>query len=209
MPEDKQGLARLIASMGLRDPRIAEAFEAVDRAGFVPVGLLGDAYLDRPIPIPESQTTSQPSLIALMIDAAAPGPSDRVLEVGTGYGFQTALLARLAGEVVSVERHASLAATARGNLERNGATNVSVYVGDGWKGYQQRAPYDAIVVSAAASEVPEALIRQLAEGGRLVIPVSGPRGDDVHLYVKTKGVVEDRRTVSPARFVPLVKGDGS
>ncbi|MFP5325991.1 MAG: protein-L-isoaspartate O-methyltransferase family protein, partial [Acidimicrobiia bacterium] len=168
MPENRQDLARLIASMNLSDPRIAEAFLAVDRAGFVPPSLLEDDYLDRPVPIPESQTTSQPSLIALMIDAAAPGPEDRVLEVGTGYGFQTALLARLAAEVVSVERHASLAQTARANLERNGVTNASVYVGDGWKGYEDKAPYDAIVVSAAASEVPEALTRQLAEGGRLV-----------------------------------------
>lgn len=208
MPEDKEGLARLVASMRLEDPRIAEAFRAVDRAGYVPAAVVEDAYLDRPLPLPEAQTTSQPTLIALMIDAAAPGPLDTVLEIGTGFGFQTALLAYLSKEVVSVERHASLAADARRNLERNGVKNVSVYVGDGWQGFEPEAPYDAIVVSAAASELPTALVGQLAEGGRLVVPVTGIRGDDVGLYVKRGEDVVQERLVSPARFVPLVRDEG-
>ena len=176
------------------------------REEFVPEELRREAYDDRPIPIPEGQTTSQPTLIAHMIDAAAPEPTDKVLEIGSGYGFQTALLALLADRVISVERWPLLVEAARRNLERNGIEGASVYEGDGWKGWPEEAPYDVIVVSAAAEELPAALVEQLAEGGRLVIPVKRGGSDDVVLYRKEKGKLETVRLVTPARFVPLVRG---
>ena len=189
------------------DPRIAEAFRRVPREEFVPEGLRSEAYGDRPVPIPEGQTTSQPTLIAHMIDAVAPKPTDKVLEVGSGYGFQTALLALLAGQVISVDRWPALVQATKRNLERNGIEGVSVYEGDGWKGREEEAPFDVIVVSAAADEVPAALVEQLAEGGRLVIPVKHGRSDDVVLYRKKNGTLETVRLVTPARFVPLVRED--
>jgi protein-L-isoaspartate(D-aspartate) O-methyltransferase len=206
MPRSQQGLARLVERERVA-PRVSQAFRAVDRADFVPPEARSEAYADRPISIPEGQTTSQPSLIARMIDVAVVGPDDKVLEVGTGYGFQTALLALLAREVVTIDRHSSLAETALAHLERAGIANVTVLTGDGWRGAPGHAPFDAIVVSAAASEVPQALAQQLAEGGRLVIPVRAPLGDEVVLFVKRDGQVVRERLVTPARFVPLVPGD--
>ena len=207
MPTTQEGLARLIEREGIVDRRIVDAFRDVDRARFVPSHSAGDAYLDRPLGIPEDQTTSQPSLIARMLDAAAPRADDRALEVGTGYGFQTALLARLVREVVSIERWPALADAARAHLEAAGADNVDVVVGDGWRGVPERAPFDVIVVSAAADELPDALGEQLADGGRLVIPVRARLSDRVYLYVKEHGRLRRARLVSPARFVPLVRGD--
>jgi protein-L-isoaspartate(D-aspartate) O-methyltransferase len=205
MPQSQEGLARAVERTGLMDPRIVEAFRRVPREEFVPEHLRREAYGDRPVPIPEGQTTSQPSLIAHMIDAAAPKRTDKVLEVGSGYGFQTALLALLAGRVISVDRWPALVEATKRNLERNGIEGVSVYEGDGWKGWPEEAPYDVIVVSAAAEEVPSALVDQLAEGGRLVIPVKRVRSDDVLLYLKKNGRLETVRLVTPARFVPLVR----
>lgn len=205
MPQSFDGLAQVIEALGLRDPRIASAFRRIDRANFVPEELIAEAYADRPVPIPRGQTTSQPSLIAMMIDAAAPGPDDKVLEIGTGYGFQTALLAELARSVVSIDRWPELVGSAERNLARNGISNVSVHTGDGWKGYPLEAPYDAIVVSAAAESVPEALMEQLTDGGRLVIPVTSGGSDNVLLFVREGDKVVQRGLVSPARFVPLVR----
>lgn len=206
-PRSKEGLARLVAREGLADARIIDAFRTIAREDFVPEGGRVEAYSDRPVGIPECQTTSQPSLIARMIDAAAPKAHERVLEIGTGYGFQTALLAQLAAEVVSVERHEELAAEARSNLQRAGIGNAEVIVSDGWKGCVAKAPFDAMVVSAAASEVPAALEDQLNEGGRLVIPLQGVLGDEVWLLVKEEGSLEKVRLITPARFVPLVPGE--
>ena len=207
MPRDQEELARAVDRTGLLDQRIVEAFRRVPRSGFVPEQLRAEAYRDRPIPIPEGQTTSQPTLIAHMIDAAAPKPTDKVLEIGSGYGFQTALLSLLADRVISVERWPALVEAARRNLERNGIEGASVYEGDGWKGWPEEAPYDVIIVSAAADELPGALVDQLAEGGRLVIPVKRGGSDDVVLYRKERGKLKTVRLVTPARFVPLVKGE--
>jgi protein-L-isoaspartate(D-aspartate) O-methyltransferase len=204
MPTTKARLARLTERSGIGDKRILAAFRAVDRADFVPHHLVDQAYLDRPLRIPHRQVTTQPSLVARMVEAAAVGPDDRVLEIGTGYGFQTALLARLGREVVSVERHTSLAEAARYNLERAGVTNVSIVVGDGWKGRPDRAPFDSIVVSAAAAAVPRALAEQLREDGRLVIPIRAGEADDVYLFIKRRGRLERSRLVIAAYFVPLV-----
>ena len=208
MPRSQEGLARLIERRGLRDNRIAESFRTVDRAHFVPEGMEVEAYIDRPVGIPEAQTTSQPSLIARMIDVADPHPDDKALEIGTGYGFQTALLATLVKQVISIERWPTLADAARKNLESAGVTNVSVRVGDGWLGCPDEAPFDLIIVSAAADGVPVALEDQLADGGRLVIPLVEPSGDNVYLLVKEGDRIRTKRLVTPARFVPLVREDG-
>lgn len=205
MPRSQEGLARLVAREGVSE-RVVEAFRSVDRAEFVPPGAGKEAYADRPVAIPEHQTTSQPTLIARMVDVTRVGPEDRVLEVGTGLGFQTALLARLAKEVVSMDRFSSLTEAAGANLARVGIQNVSVITGDGWKGAPSHAPFDVIVVAAAASELPPALGEQLAEGGRLVIPLQGSWGDEVVLFVKRNGKLERERLITPARFVPLVPG---
>ena len=204
MPRSKEGLARLVQREGV-SPRLVEAFRAIDRADFVPAGSRSEAYRDRPVGLPERQTTSQPTLIARMIDVAEPGKDDRVLEVGTGFGFQTALLAQLVDRVVSIDRHRSLTDAAAGNLARAGVKDVVLLTGDGWEGAPEYAPFDAIIVAAAAPEVPRALADQLAEGGRLVIPVSTFAGDEVLLFGKADGVLQRRRLVTPARFVPLVQ----
>ena len=208
MPRSREGLARLIQREGV-SPRVVAAFRTIDRIEFVPDSDRAYAYSDRPIGLPERQTTSQPSLIARMIDAAEVGPGDRVLEVGTGFGFQTDLLAHVASTVFSIERHRPLAEVARTRLTSAGIENVTVVVGDGWKGMPEEAPFDAIVVSAAASEFPAALGRQLSEGGRLVIPLATDGSDDVILFRKTEGEVVRIRLVTPARFVPLVREDES
>ncbi|MDQ3987552.1 MAG: protein-L-isoaspartate(D-aspartate) O-methyltransferase [Actinomycetota bacterium] len=206
MPRSQEALARLVEKEGVSD-RVVEAFRRVAREHFVPKHARREAYSDYPVGIPERQTTSQPSLIARMIDALELEPTDKVLEVGTGYGFQTALLSTLAREVVSIERFEELAQTARSNLAAAGIEGVEVVVGDGWKGVPARAPFDAIVVSAAAREVPSALEVQLKEGGRLVIPLSRAFGDDVILFRKQDGDVKRMKVITPAQFVPLVEGE--
>ncbi len=207
MPRSKHGLVRLLRREGI-DERVVDAFIRVPREHFVPLAARGESYGDRPIPLPQGQTTSQPSLIARMIEAIRPTASDRVLEVGTGYGFQTALLAQLVRNVVSVERFEDLAEAARRNLARASIENVRVYVGDGWDGVADEAPFDGIIVSAAAVEVPVRLKEQLAEGGRLVIPVKARSSDEVLLFEKRQGRVEKVSLLTPARFVPLVREGG-
>ena len=185
------------------DARVLAAFRAVPRAAFVPSELVRAAYVDEPLPIPHRQVTTQPSLVARMVEALALGGRDRVLEVGSGYGFQTALLAYLADFVWSVERWADLAAAARENLARNGVENAEVVVGDGSEGLPGHAPFDAIVVSAAFPEVPPPLAAQLAPGGRLVQPIGSGGDEEVVLFERTDGGLERRRTITGARFVQL------
>ena len=204
MPKSKEGLARLVAREGVAQ-WVLDAFRAVDRAAFTPEKTGAAAYADRPVALPEGQTTSQPSLIARMIDELAPPEGGRVLEVGTGYGFQTALLAQRASLVVSVERHARLAERARANLERTGIANCVVVVADGWQGEAGHAPYDGIVVSATAPEVPTALAEQLTDGGRLVIPVRDGYDERVVLLEKRAGTLQMIKRMVSARFVPLVR----
>jgi protein-L-isoaspartate(D-aspartate) O-methyltransferase len=188
----------------VRDERVLEAFRRVPRAGFVPAESIGRAYADEPLPIPHAQVTTQPSLVAKMVEALELGGDERVLEVGTGHGFQTALLAELAGAVWSVERWPDLAEAARDNLRRYGAREVEVAVGDGTLGSPEHAPYDAIVVAAAFPRVPEPLADQLAAGGRLVHPV-GPGGrEDVALFEKGPRGLVRVRSLTGAHFVRLV-----
>jgi protein-L-isoaspartate(D-aspartate) O-methyltransferase len=158
--------------------------------------------------IPHRQVTTQPSLVARMVEALALTGVERVLEVGTGYGWQSALLGRLAAEVWSVERWADLAETARTNLARNDVSNVHVVVGDGSVGLPEHAPYDASIVSAAFPTVPHPLVEQLVEGGRLVQPIGMGGNEDVILFTKRDGALEHVRSVICAHFVPLVGRHG-
>ena len=200
-------LADLIARE-VGDRRVVEAFRAVPRAAFVPPGTVEHAYVDAPLPIPNAQVTTQPSLTARMLAALSLSGSERALEIGTGYGFQTALLAQLAAFVWSVERFPDLAETARASLERHGVDNVEVVVGDGTQGLPQHAPYDAIVVSAAFPRVPAPLAEQLSPGGRLVQPI-GPGGhDEVVLFEKGADGLRRVRTLTGAHFVRLVGRHG-
>lgn len=197
---------RAAERIGVRDERVLEALRRVPRAGFVPPGRESGAYVDAPVPIPHGQTTSQPSLIAAMIDTLELTGDERVLEVGTGYGFQTALLAELAAEVHSIERFAELADAARRNLERAGYDNVHVVVGDGNEGLPEHAPFDGVVLSAATPQVPGPLIDQLAEGGRLCAPIGGGGAEEVLVYRRTADGLERDRRLTHARFVPLRRG---
>jgi protein-L-isoaspartate(D-aspartate) O-methyltransferase len=203
-PGSPEDLVEVLRAEGVRDRRVLAAFQAVPRAGFVPTAAVGQAYLDAPIRIPHGQVTTQPSLIATMVAALELRGSEQVLEVGTGLGFQTAILARLARQVVSVERFADLAAQARANLAAAGLGRVTVMVGDGTLGVPEHAPYQAIVVAAASPRVPGPLIEQLAPGGRLVHPV-GPGGREqvTAFYKEGDRLIADTR-LTPARFVPLV-----
>jgi protein-L-isoaspartate(D-aspartate) O-methyltransferase len=186
---------------GVQDERVLEAIAAVPRIDFVPPEHADLAEIDTPIPIPHEQVTTQPSLVARMVGALALTGDERVLEVGTGYGWQTALLARLAREVFSVERFSDLAETARRHLA--GYENVTVVVGDGSAGLAEHAPFDAILVAAAYPSVPEPLSEQLAEGGRLVQPLGPGGAEDVVLFEKRDGELQRVRSVSGAHFVRL------
>jgi protein-L-isoaspartate(D-aspartate) O-methyltransferase len=194
----------MLRAEGIRDRRVLAAFRAVPRAEFVPPAAAGQAYVDVPIRIPHGQVTTQPSLIAAMVAALELSGSERVLEVGTGLGFQTAILAMLARQVVSIERFPALAAEARANLATAGLSQVTVVVGDGTLGVPEHAPYQAIVVAAASPRIPPPLVEQLAPGGRLVHPV-GPGGHEqvTAFHQEADRLVADAR-LTPARFVPLV-----
>jgi len=192
-----------LRARGIADQRVLEAMARVPRHEFAPERYRDQAYEDHPVPIGEGQTISQPYIVAIMLEALALSPADRVLEVGTGSGYVTALLAELAAQVVSVERHAALADAARDLLVRMGYTNVKVTVGDGSQGFAEGAPYNAIIVSAATAEVPPALLAQMAEGARMIIPVGPPDSQQLQLIHMENG--QPRITLRElCRFVPLI-----
>jgi protein-L-isoaspartate(D-aspartate) O-methyltransferase len=193
-----------LASRGIRDVRLLEAMASVPRERFVRPGMEELAYDDTPLPIGEGQTISQPYVVAVMIEALAIGPRDRVLEVGTGSGYAAAVLGRLAREVISVERIPSLAKAARQRLEEGGFDTVRVVEEQGVLGFPEGAPYDAILVSAGAPAVPDSLLQQLAPGGRLLIPVgTEPRSQELLLIRRTGGGYVGA-SLGSVRFVPLV-----
>ncbi len=198
-----EDLVQAIVAKGVHDPRLLWAMRRVPRSEFVPPDLAERAYLDQPLPIPHGQVTTQPSLVAKMIEALGLAGSEHILEVGTGYGFQTALLAHLSSFVWSVERWADVAVAARANLARLGILNVEVVVNDGTEGLPEHAPYDAILISAAFPRVPPPLVEQLALGGRLIQPI-GPGGEErVVLFEKGSEGLMRRRTIVLAHFVRL------
>ncbi|MFJ8196853.1 protein-L-isoaspartate(D-aspartate) O-methyltransferase [Streptomyces sp. NPDC096152] len=199
-PED---LVRAVRAAGIGDERLLEAVRATPRAAFVPADQQTRAYRDVPLPIGHGQVTTQPSLSATMIEGLELGGDEHVLEIGTGLGFQTALLARLAADVVTVEMYPDIADQARRNLDRQGVREVELRVGDGSGGVPDRAPYDAVVVSAAFPEVPAPLAEQLRVGGRLVQPI-GPGGrEQVVSYLRTPTGLERQRVLTLAYFVRL------
>jgi protein-L-isoaspartate(D-aspartate) O-methyltransferase len=202
-------VAHQLAARGIRDRRVLAAMGAVPRERFVPAARRPAAYEDRALPLGEGQTISQPFMVARTVELARVGPDDRVLDVGTGSGYQAAVLAELAAEVVSIERVAPLAQRAEQVLEALGyGAKVSVVIGDGSVGWPARAPYDAIVAAAGAPRVPEALKRQLAVGGRLVLPV-GSRGYQLLTVVERTGEERWRETPhEPCVYVPLVGAEG-
>jgi protein-L-isoaspartate(D-aspartate) O-methyltransferase len=192
-----------LRNRGIRDDRVLEAMLRVPRHEFIPPSLIADAYADMPLPIGSGQTISQPYIVAAMLEALEIQPQDRVLEIGTGSGYMTALLAELAAQVISIERHAELAERARQVLEKLGYRNVQVIVGDGSQGFPSAAPYDAIIASAAAPMIPPALIEQLREGGRIVIPVGPAHTQQLQLVRKISGQAVIT-ALDPCRFVPMI-----
>lgn len=203
MQETPEQLVAAVEAAGVTDRRVLDAVRQVPRSTFVAAEDAERAYRDEPIPIPHDQVTTQPSLSAKMIEALGLSGPERVLEIGTGYGYQTALLARLTRLVVTVERFADLAERARRNLADQGVPNVRVLVGDGTQGVEEYAPYDAVLVSAAFPEVPPPLVEQLKHGGRLVQPIGSGGADNVALFERTERGLLRRRVVTPARFVRL------
>src|SRR5499425_100843 len=205
---DVDYLVHIIRAQGVIDQRVLDAFRVVRRADFVPPDLAPFAYEDRPLPIAHFQVTTQPSLIAQMVEALELEPTDRALEIGAGLGFQAAILSRLCDQVVTVERFPDLAGAARENLRRAGITNVFVLVGDGTLGAPERAPFQAIIGAAAAARVPPPLAEQLDEGGRLVLPIGPGGSEEVTLFRKEEGRLVRLATVIPAVFVRMVGGYG-
>jgi protein-L-isoaspartate(D-aspartate) O-methyltransferase len=194
-----------LESRGIRDAAVLAAMEDVPRHLFVPVELEHDAYADGAFAIGHGQTISQPYMVALMTELLRLTPASKLLEVGTGSGYQAAVAARIAGEVWSVERVAVLADRAAATLKLVGARNVHVLVGDGSRGLPEQAPFDAVIVTAAAAEVPKALLEQLVDGGRLVVPI-GPMGHTQILTVFTRrGDEYSRQEDVACRFVPLIE----
>ncbi|WFU11346.1 protein-L-isoaspartate(D-aspartate) O-methyltransferase (plasmid) [Rhizobium sp. CB3090] len=209
MHERLRMVEKQIAGRGIRDPALLDAMRLVPREAFVEKGFEMFAYNDCPLPIGKGQTISQPYMVALMIEAAEVKPDDTVLEIGAGLGYATAILSRMAGHVFAVERHASLAAGATERLQRLGYDNIDLRCGDGSKGWPKAAPFGAILVSAAAPEVPQALKEQLAIGGRLVIPVGREEHRQTLLKILRKGPDDfTTQTLGAVIFVPLISERG-
>jgi protein-L-isoaspartate(D-aspartate) O-methyltransferase len=203
----RQMVEKHIAPRGIGNPRVLAAMDKVPRHAFVPPELRHLAYGDHPLRIGCDQTISQPYMVALMTELLAPDESSRVLEIGTGSGYQTAVLAEIAAEVVSIERHAALAENAAALLEELGYENVTVHCGDGTQGWPASAPYDGILVTAGGPAVPAPLKRQLAPGGRLLCPVGGRDVQQLKVITRTDTGFEETESIRCV-FVPLIGNEG-
>jgi protein-L-isoaspartate(D-aspartate) O-methyltransferase len=203
----RRRLVELLREQGIADLAVLRAFDLTPRHLFVPSGIRHRAYEDSALPIGNGQTISQPSTHARYLELLKLTGKERVLEIGTGSGYQTVLLAHLAEQVFSIERVAPLLESARAAIRAAGARNVSLLTGDGTLGWRDYAPYDAILVTAGSREIPDPLLRQLAEGGRLLIPL-GERDAQVLTLVIRRGETLERRAIAPARFVPLIGRHG-
>ncbi len=206
MHEHRGARRRLVEALqegGIRDLAVLRAFDEVPRHIFVPTGMRHRAYEDSALPIGQGQTISQPSMHARYLELLRLTGNEKVLEIGTGSGYQTALLAQLASQVFSIERVAPLLERARDAIRQTGARNVSVLVGDGTLGWRDYGPYDAILVTAGAPDIPRPLAEQLAEGGRMLIPLGG-RDEQMLTLVTRRGEALETRDIAPVRFVPLV-----
>src|SRR5438270_4381356 len=198
-------VARQLAGRGIRDCRVLAAMAWVPREWFLPPHLASEAYEDAPLPIGSGQTISQPLIVALMTEALAPRRRDRVLEIGTGSGYQTAILARLAGRVYTIERLPDLLVEAEERFRRLGLTNIATRLADGAAGWAEEAPFDRIIVAAAAPRIPEPLTSQLAPGGRLVIPVGDLASQELVILERPiSGEPLVQRQAGGVRFVPLI-----
>ena len=191
---------------GIRDPRVLEALRTIDRARFVPPDVRHAAYEDRPLGIGEGQTISQPYMVAVMTQALDLAGTERVLEIGTGSGYQTAVLARLAYQVYTIELHGVLLEQAHSVLDLMGLANIRYRVGNGRIGWPEESPFDRILCAAAAPEIPQAWIEQLADPGILLLPVGGWEGQTLVQVAKSGGLLT-RHEFCPCRFVPLVEGE--
>jgi len=201
--EERERMVRnQIAARDVTDPRVLAAMREVPRHLFIPHDLRHEAYYDQPVPIGEGQTISQPYIVAKMTELLCPRPTDRVLEVGTGSGYQTAVLASLVEKVYTVELSPSLSATARETLQKLGYTNIEFRVGDGHAGWPEEAPFDGILVACAPARVPPELREQMAHRGRMVIPVGGGYGQQL-MVVERSHDRWNERPVIPVRFVPM------
>jgi protein-L-isoaspartate(D-aspartate) O-methyltransferase len=187
---------------GVHEERVLAAMSKVPREEFVPQDSRAASYTDQSLPIGYGQTISQPYIVAFMTEQLRPSSSDRVLEIGTGSGYQAAVLAELVAEVYSIEIMEPLAKTAEATLQRLGYKNVHVKVGDGYKGWPENAPFDAVIVTCAPDHVPQPLVDQMKEGGRMIIPVGGPGEQELYLLEKKNGQLK-QRAVLPVRFVPM------
>jgi protein-L-isoaspartate(D-aspartate) O-methyltransferase len=187
---------------GIKDPRVLGAMGKVPREEFLALESRGDSYEDGPLPIGQGQTISQPYVVAFMTEQLQPQPTDRVLEVGTGSGYQAAVLAELVADVYTIEIIEALAKNAEATLQRLGYKNVHVKVGDGYKGWPEYTSFDSIIVTCAPDHVPQPLTEQLKEGGRMIIPVGGFGDQELYLLEKKNGQLQ-RRAVLPVRFVPM------
>jgi len=192
----------------ITNTRVLAVMDKVPRHEFVPASLRAQAYRDHPLPIGHGQTISQPFIVAFMTEKLEPQPTDKVLEIGTGSGYQAAVLAELVSNVYTIEIVEPLAHRAEADLKRLGYTNVFVRAGDGYKGWPEAAPFDAVIVTCAPEKVPQPLVDQLKEGGRMIIPV-GPAGDQELYLLRKHGDKIERQAVLPVRFVPMTGTQGA
>lgn len=201
--EERERMVELLGSRGygVTDQRVLVAMRSVPRHEFVPARWQGEAYADSPLPIGHGQTISQPFIVAFMTEQLAPKPDETVLEIGTGSGYQAAILAGLVKHVYTIEIVEPLALEAKARLDRLGMRNVTVRHGDGYQGWPEHAPFDAIIVTCAPDAVPQPLVDQLREGGRMIIPV-GDHAQELYLLEKRAGEIR-RKAVLPVRFVPM------